>query len=103
MTKDQCRDRVRCGLSDTTGVLRFENFDIADAPDCADTAATLREYLVGRALAETDPERIRELGRITNPLCAQVVAHLVRESQETFVHRRKSSFMRYPGGSASAG
>ncbi len=89
MTEGQCRNRVRCVLSDKTGVLRFKSFDIVDAPECRETAATLRHYLVGRALAETDTGYIRELGRVTRPLCARVVAQLVEESQQTFIHRRQ--------------
>ena len=90
MTEQQCRDRVRSALSDRTGVLRFESFDIVDAPDCADTAATLRHYLVGRGLAEVDAGHIRQVGRVTHPLCARVIAQLVQESQETFVRGPQS-------------
>jgi len=88
VTEDQCRNRVRCTLSDKSGILRFKKFDIVDAPECRETAATLRHYLVGRALAETDTAYIRELGRVTRPLCARVVAQLVEESRQTFVHHR---------------
>ena len=90
MTEDQCRNRVRCTLSDKSGILRFDSFDIVDAPECREAVAALRHYLVGRALAETDTGYVRELGRVTRPLCAHVVAQLVEESQETFIHRRQS-------------
>jgi len=90
VTKNECRNRVRCALSDETGVLRFREFDIVGAPECRETVATLRHYLVGRALAETDAGYIRELGRVTRLLCARVVAQLVEESQQTFIHRRQS-------------
>lgn len=89
MTEQECRNKVRCTLSDRTGLLRFESFDIVDAPERGEMAAMLRHYLVGRALAETDAGYIRELGRMTHPLCAQVIAQLVEESQETFIHRRQ--------------
>ena len=86
MTKQECRNKIRCAMSDKTGVLRFESFDIVDAPDCAETGDRIRQYLVGRALAEVDVGRIREIGGHGHPLCARVVAQLVTESQETFLH-----------------
>ena len=73
-----------------------------DDPECGDTVAILRHYLVGRALAEADGGYIRELGRVTHPLCAQVVAELAQESQETVIRGRKSTFMRSRRGSDSA-
>ena len=87
MTEQECRSKIRCAMSDRTGQLRFENFNIVDAPDCAETADRIRHYLVGRALAETDTSYLREIGRDTHPLCGRVVAQLVTESQETFVQR----------------
>jgi len=86
MTENECRNKVRCALSDRTGQLGFENFDIVNAPECTDTASRIRQYLVGRPLADVDPGRIREIGRDGNPLCARVVAHLVEQSQWTFGH-----------------
>ncbi len=84
VTEQECRNGVRCAMSDRTGVLRFEGFDIVDAPECAETVYRIREYLVGRALAETDVDYIREIGLVEHPLCARVVAELVAQSQETF-------------------
>jgi len=86
MTEDECRSKVRCAMSDRSGVLRFESFDIVDAPERAGTAQTIHRYLVGRALAEADTERIREMGRDGDVLCARVVAQLVAESQAVFGH-----------------
>jgi len=85
VTEQECWHKLRAALSDRTGVLRFESFDIVNAPDCAETAATLRHYLVGRPLAETDPAHIRKLGRATEPVCAQLVARLVQRSQRRFL------------------
>ena len=73
-------------MSDKTGVLRFESFDIVDAPECAETAEKIRQYLVGRALADVDVSLIRETGRDRHLLCARVVAQMVGESQGIFVH-----------------
>ena len=76
-------------MSDRTGMLRFEDFDIVDAPECAETVYRIREYLVGRALAGTDVDYIRGMGLVENPLCARVVAELVAQSQETFSRAKK--------------
>lgn len=85
MTEEDCRRRIRCMMSDRTGELRFEAFEIVDAPQCAATVERIRQYLLGRPLAEVDPGRIREIGRDENPLCARVVAQMVAESRRTFV------------------
>jgi len=86
MTESECRERIRCAMSDRTGVLRFEGFDIVDAPRCAETAEKIRSYLVGRALAEVDAARIRRIGTEPDDPCARVVARMVAESQAIFVH-----------------
>jgi len=86
MTEDECRSKVRCAMSDRTGVLRFESFDIVDAPGRAGTAQTIHRYLVGRALAEADTARIRKMGRDGDVVCARVVAQMVAESQAAFGH-----------------
>jgi len=91
VTEQECWHRLRAALSDRTGMLRFENFDIVNAPDSAETAATLRHYLVGRPLAETDPAHIRKLGRATEPVCAQRVARLVQKSQRRFSDTSEST------------
>lgn len=46
MTEDECRNKIRCALTDRTGQLRFESFDIADAPEYTDMARRIREYLL---------------------------------------------------------
>jgi len=85
MKKQECRNRVRCALSDSSGQLRVESFNIVDTPECQEMAEHLREYLVGKALAEVDAEHVRELARGAHPVCALEVSRLVRECQETFV------------------
>ena len=91
ITEQECRDSMRCGLSDRTGTLRFDTLDIVASPDCIEIATALRGYLVGRALAEADAAHIRQLGGMTHPLCAGVVAGLVQRAQSTFLHNRKST------------
>jgi len=91
VTEQECWHRLRAALSDRTGMLRFENFDIVNAPDSAETAATLRHYLVGRALAEKNPAYIRKLGSVTEPVCARPVVQLVRKSQRRFSDTSEST------------
>ena len=83
----ECYDSIRFSLSDLSGQMRFESFDVVDTPDCEDVAASLREYLVRRPLAEVNVERIRSMecdGRCT---CLGEVARVVREQQRLFGHR----------------
>ena len=82
----ECYDSIRFSLSDLSGQMRFESFDLVDMPDCEDVAASLREYLVRCPLAEVDVERIRSMecdGRCT---CLGEVARVVREQQHLFGH-----------------
>jgi len=83
---NECYDSIRFSLSDLGGRMRFESFDVADMPECKGAAASLREYLVRRLLAEVDVERIRSMeydGRCT---CVEEVARVVREQQRLFGH-----------------
>jgi hypothetical protein len=89
MSEDECRNKIRCGLSDRSGVLRFESFDIVDAPECAEIAYGLRAYLVGRALAEVDVGHLQEVLAAEHPLCGRVVVRLVTDSQEMFARPGK--------------
>ncbi len=100
MTESECRERIRCTMSDKSGVLRFENFEIVDTPEAAETAEKIRDYLVGRALADVEAGRIREMGRDGHLLCAHVVAQLVTESQAVFVRGKADSRVDRPEGSA---
>ncbi len=84
MTEEQCRDRIRCALSDRSGVLRFESFDIVDAPECEDIRYSVREYVIGRTLAEVDVHHVRKVVAAAHPLCARVLARLMAESQGIF-------------------
>ena len=85
MEKRECQERIRCPVSDRLGEMRIENFDIVDAPECEEIADRLRTYLVGQPLADVDLAYIREIGRATHPLCAEVVSKLVQRGQEKFL------------------
>ena len=79
-----CVDNIRFGLSDQSGELRFESFDIVDPPECSEVIDKLREYLIGRSLAEIDITIIRGLECLDSDLCMERVAGMIEEYQEFF-------------------
>ena len=84
MCAEDCRNRLRIRLSDDNGVLRFEEFEIVGAPECQDIAATLREYLVGRTLPETDLDYLRRLRCPADGGRARAVIEEVEKCQRLF-------------------
>lgn len=80
----ECYNNVRFSLSDSSGHLRFESFDIVDMPQCGDLAAALKKHLVGRTLAQVDVERIRAMKCPGEPTCVAEVARIVEEQQRLF-------------------
>ena len=85
MCAEGCSDRLRCWLSDESGVLRFKELEILDAPECREVEAALREYLVGRALANVDLDYLRRLSCTGNGECLQAVVREVQKYQVLFV------------------
>ena len=85
MCTDDCRDRLRFRLSDDSGVLRFMEFAILNAPTCQDMEETLRDYLVGRALADVDLNCLRQLTCTGDGECMQTVIREVQKHQHLFV------------------
>jgi len=88
MSPNDCRDRVRLHLSDKTGVLRFESFDIVDAPQCEPAAEALRRYLASRPLADVDVQYIKRLSCPGNAFCFSTIAKIIEDYQSIFVHDR---------------
>ena len=80
-----CRDKVRFSLSDSTGTLRFTDFDIVDAPECGQVAGTLKEYLLGRPLAELDLDHIRQMTCPGNGQCIRDIVSVIGDSLSTLV------------------
>ena len=74
-----CRNKVRFALSDSTGTLRFTDFGIVDAPECREVAGTLKEYLLGRPLAELDLDHIRRLTCPGNGQCIRDIANAIED------------------------
>ena len=65
--------------------LRFEDFQIVGAPECRDVEEMLREYLVGRALADVDLGYLRRLVCAGNGECVHAVIREVQKYQHLFV------------------
>ena len=89
MFADDCHDKLRFRLNDDSGVLRFVEFEIRSAPTCRDVEKTLREYLVGRALADVDLEYLRNLACTGNGECMQAVIREVQKYQYLFVREHE--------------
>lgn len=86
---DECRDRLRFRLNDASGVLRFVEFEIVDTPACRDLETTLRDYLVGRPLAEVDLEYLQELRCAGRCECIHTVIGEVQKHQALFLQDRR--------------
>jgi hypothetical protein len=88
MQAGDCVNKIRFSISDETGVLRFTSFDIVDPPESCQGLEALREYLVGRPLAEVDVDHLRELLGGSDGECRQTALRVVKEYQRRFVFHR---------------
>jgi hypothetical protein len=84
----ECRNKVRFALSDSTGTLRFTDFDIVDAPECRDTAEALKEYVLGQPLAELDSDRIRQMTCAGNGQCMLDIAGVIEDYRSILIADR---------------
>ena len=87
MFAGDCRSQLRFRLNDDSGVLRFVEFEILEPSRCGDTESVLREYLLGRALAEVDVEYLRKLTCAGNGECMQAVIREVEKQQHLFARK----------------
>ena len=86
MFPGECDDKIRFSLNDETGVLHFRTFEIADAPECGDLDEVLREYLVGRPLANVDLNYLQGLTCSGDGQCLRAVIRVVQQYQHQFLH-----------------
>lgn len=86
MTADECRDKIRFSLSDKSGSLRFESFEITGALYCQDIADELRRMIISRSLDEIDIAQIRRLRCPGSGQCMRAIADVVAELQQVFAH-----------------
>ena len=81
---NECYDSIRFSLSDLSGRMQFESFDITDMPKCRRAAASIRNYLLHGPLGEVDVGRIRSMERDGRCPCIAQVVRVVREQQSLF-------------------
>ncbi len=86
MTDSDCKDKIRFSLSDRSGALRFEAFDVVDQPDCRHIVDALRQILLHRPLAEIDVAEVERLSCPHGDQCMRAAAKIIRECQGTFLH-----------------
>jgi len=79
-----CYGNIRFVLSDRSGQMCFESFDIADTPECRDVIARLSEYLVHRPLGQVDVRRIQSMRRAATDTCIPDVVRTVGELKRLF-------------------
>lgn len=80
-----CEDKVRCSLSDDDGVLAFKSFEIVGDSPCRAMGEQLRDYLVGRPLAEVDLDYVRSFKCAGPQACTNSVVRMIEEYQDLFV------------------
>jgi hypothetical protein len=90
MSAEQCHDRLRFQLSDKSGVLRFVEFEIVNASRCRGMEETLREYLLGRALADVDLSYLQGLACGGNGDCMHALIREMQKYQYLFVRKHES-------------
>jgi hypothetical protein len=91
MCASECNDRLRFSLSDDSGVLRFEEFAIVDGLNCQDVEHTLREYLVGRSLADVDLDFLRGLNCPADGECLRALIGAIQKHQQLFIGEIRTS------------
>ena len=87
MSAEDCRNQLRFRLNDDSGVLRFVEFEILEPSRCGATERILREYLLGRALADVDVQYLRKLTCAGNGECMQAVIREMEKQQRLFTRK----------------
>lgn len=90
MFADDGHDRLRFRLNDDDGLLRFVDFEILSALRCRGIEETLREYLVGRSLADVDLSCLRRLICPGHGECVEAVIREVQKHQHLFVRNHEN-------------
>ena len=87
MFSDDSHDRLRLRLNDESGVLRFVEFEILNPSRCRDVEQMLREYVLGRALADVDLGYLCKLSCNGNDECLRGVIYEVHKYQQLFAKK----------------
>ena len=90
MVAGECYGKIRYSLSDESGILRFERFEIADDPGHRDLEQKLRAYLLNCSLAEVDLDYLRQLKCEGDSECTNDVINLIKEHQDLFARKGKN-------------
>jgi len=87
MSEGQCDNKIRYSLSDRSGVLRFEAFDIVDGgePSCKKVADEICAKIIGRPLADVDVSEIEKIPCSGGAECVKSLANVIRECQGMFI------------------
>jgi hypothetical protein len=78
-------DRLRFRLNDENGVLCFTEFEILNPQRCRDLAEPLRQYLVGRPLADVDPDDLRNHMHAGDGECIEAIIRELLKQQRLFI------------------
>lgn len=89
MFSEGCHDRLRFRLNDNDGLLRFVEFEILNASRCRGIEVTLREYFLGRALADVDLDYLRKLACAGSGECMQAVIRKVEKHRHLFARNHE--------------
>lgn len=81
---EDCRDRIHFSLSDASGALRFESFEIVDAPECEQFEKDVRAVLLGRSLHDVQPEDFRGLSCPSDIYWTRALTELLEEHKTLF-------------------
>ncbi len=84
-----CSGRPTFRLSDASGVLRFEEFRITGAAECKAMEVAIREYLLGRPLAEVDVDVLRGIHCPAGAGCLLEVIQEVEKYRRLFARRAR--------------
>jgi len=82
---ETCADRIRFSLSDASGKLAFSAFEFVSGGTCPEAEQRLREYLLGRPLADVDLQVVEKLSCAEGRECFAQIAAVIRDHQEIFV------------------
>jgi len=84
----ECVDKIRFSMTDKTGVLRVQDFDIVDAPQCTEFAEKLKRYLTGRPVAEVDIDYIRSLTCLGDGRCVRAIVDAIAQYRDMFAETK---------------
>lgn len=91
MSISSCADKIRFSLSDRSGKLCFEQFDIIDHPACNNVAEQMRAVIVGKPLAEIDLDALQAIECRGSRGCIEAACEIIAECQRMFVPKSRAS------------